>query len=469
VYLISGSILENIGLGLDPEDIDVNKCWKVLEAVHLSSWVASLENGLLSVVGERGSKLSGGQRQRIGIARALYQDPILIVLDEATSALDAESEYEISKSIEAMKHRVTTVVIAHRLSTVKNCDSVAYLQGGELVAQGTFDELRDPKMRILVAGAAGFLGSHMCDRLLEAGNEVIGVDNFYTGSRSNIAHLEQSSRFEFIRHDVTFPLYIECDYVMNFACPASPIHYQKNPAQTMKTNVHGAINLLGLAKRLSIPIFQASTSEVYGDPEIHPQPEAYWGNVNPIGPRACYDEGKRAAETLFFDYHRQFKVQIKVVRIFNTYGPRMAQDDGRVVSNFIVAALRNQNLEIYGDGKQTRSFCYVDDLISGINAFCFNSNHTGPMNIGTEFEYTIHELAEMIIKLTNSESNIVFHEKTIDDPMQRKPNLALARELINWSPSTQVEDGLRKTIEYFQDWPILDTPNSGKSATMLGR
>lgn len=306
-------------------------------------------------------------------------------------------------------------------------------------------------MRILVAGAAGFLGSHMCDRLLEAGNEVIGVDNFYTGSRSNIAHLEQSSRFEFIRHDVTFPLYIECDYVMNFACPASPIHYQKNPAQTMKTNVHGAINLLGLAKRLSIPIFQASTSEVYGDPEIHPQPEAYWGNVNPIGPRACYDEGKRAAETLFFDYHRQFKVQIKVVRIFNTYGPRMAQDDGRVVSNFIVAALRNQNLEIYGDGNQTRSFCYVDDLISGINAFCFNSNHTGPMNIGTEFEYTIHELAEMIIKLTNSESNIVFHEKTIDDPMQRKPNLALARELINWSPSTQVEDGLRKTIEYFQD------------------
>ena len=306
-------------------------------------------------------------------------------------------------------------------------------------------------MRILVAGAAGFLGSHMCDRLLEAGNEVIGVDNFYTGSRSNIAHLEQSSRFEFIRHDVTFPLYIECDYVMNFACPASPIHYQKNPAQTMKTNVHGAINLLGLAKRLSIPIFQASTSEVYGDPEIHPQPEAYWGNVNPIGPRACYDEGKRAAETLFFDYHRQFKVQIKVVRIFNTYGPRMAQDDGRVVSNFIVAALRNQSLEIYGDGNQTRSFCYVDDLISGINAFCFNSNHTGPMNIGTEFEYTIHELAEMIIKLTNSESNIVFHEKTIDDPTQRKPNLELARELINWSPSTQVEDGLRKTIEYFQD------------------
>ena len=306
-------------------------------------------------------------------------------------------------------------------------------------------------MRILVAGAAGFLGSHMCDLLLEAGHEVLGVDNLYTGTRANLTHLENNPRFELIRHDVTFPLYIECDYVMNFACPASPVQYQKNPAQTMKTNVHGAINLLGLAKRLNIPIFQASTSEVYGDPTIHPQPESYWGNVNPIGPRACYDEGKRAAETLFFDYNRQFKLQIKVVRIFNTYGPRMSLDDGRVVSNFIVAALRNQNLEIYGNGKQTRSFCYVDDLISGISDFCFTSNHIGPMNIGTEFEYTILDLAEMIIRLTNSDSKIVFHEKAIDDPMQRKPDLTLARELINWSPSTHVEDGLQKTITYFQD------------------
>ena len=305
-------------------------------------------------------------------------------------------------------------------------------------------------MRVLVTGGAGFLGSHMSDFLLARGFDVIAVDNFYTGSKINIEHLESNAKFELIRHDITFPLYLECDLIMNFACPASPVHYQRNPSQTMKTNVHGAINMLGLAKRLHIPIFQASTSEVYGDPEVTPQPEAYWGRVNPIGPRACYDEGKRAAETLFFDYHRQYDLEIKVVRIFNTYGPRMAIDDGRVVSNFIVAALQGKDITIYGDGNQTRSFCYVDDLISGIYKFVFESKSTGPMNIGTEFEFTMNELAELVIELTDSTSKIVYSPLPQDDPKQRKPDLNLAKKLINWQPSFSVRDGMQATIEYFK-------------------
>ena len=305
-------------------------------------------------------------------------------------------------------------------------------------------------MRVLVTGGAGFLGSHMSDFLLARGFDVIAVDNFYTGSKINIEHLESHAKFELIRHDITFPLYLECDLIMNFACPASPVHYQRNPAQTMKTNVHGAINMLGLAKRLQVPIFQASTSEVYGDPEVTPQPEAYWGRVNPIGPRACYDEGKRAAETLFFDYHRQFNLEIKVARIFNTYGPRMAIDDGRVVSNFIVAALQGKEITIYGDGTQTRSFCYVDDLISGLYKFVFESQNTGPMNIGTEFEFTMKELADLVIELTNSKSKIVYLPLPQDDPKQRKPDLNLAKKLINWQPTVSVRDGMQATIEYFK-------------------
>ena len=305
-------------------------------------------------------------------------------------------------------------------------------------------------MRVLVTGGAGFLGSHMSDLLLARGFDVIAVDNFYTGSKVNIEHLESDANFEVIRHDITFPLYLECDLIMNFACPASPVHYQRNPSQTMKTNVHGAINMLGLAKRLHIPIFQASTSEVYGDPELTPQPETYWGRVNPIGPRACYDEGKRAAETLFFDYHRQYDLEIKVVRIFNTYGPRMAIDDGRVVSNFIVAALQGKEITIYGDGTQTRSFCYVDDLISGLYKFVFESQNTGPMNIGTEFEFTMKELADLVIELTDSKSKIVYSPLPQDDPKQRKPDLNLAKKLINWQPSFSVRDGMQATIEYFK-------------------
>lgn len=305
-------------------------------------------------------------------------------------------------------------------------------------------------MRVLVTGGAGFLGSHMSDFLLARGFDVIAVDNFYTGSKINIEHLESNAKFELIRHDVTFPLYLECDLIMNFACPASPVHYQRNPSQTMKTNVHGAINMLGLAKRLHIPIFQASTSEVYGDPEVTPQPETYWGRVNPIGPRACYDEGKRAAETLFFDYHRQFNLEIRVARIFNTYGPRMAIDDGRVVSNFIVAALQGKDITIYGDGTQTRSFCYVDDLISGIYKFVFENQNTGPMNIGTEFEFTMKELADLVIQLTDSTSKIVYSPLPQDDPKQRKPDLNLAKKLINWQPTVSVRDGMQATIEYFK-------------------
>ena len=305
-------------------------------------------------------------------------------------------------------------------------------------------------MRVLVTGGAGFLGSHMSDFLLARGFDVIAVDNFYTGSKINIEHLEIEAKFELIRHDITFPLYLECDLIMNFACPASPVHYHRNPSQTMKTNVHGAINMLGLAKRLHIPIFQASTSEVYGDPELTPQPETYWGRVNPIGPRACYDEGKRAAETLFFDYHRQFNLEIKVARIFNTYGPRMAIDDGRVVSNFIVAALQGKDITIYGDGTQTRSFCYVDDLISGLYRFVFESQNTGPMNIGTEFEFTMKELADLVIELTDSKSKIVYSPLPQDDPKQRKPDLNLAKKLINWQPTISVRDGMQATIEYFK-------------------
>jgi UDP-glucuronate decarboxylase len=305
-------------------------------------------------------------------------------------------------------------------------------------------------MRVLVTGGAGFLGSHMSDFLLARGFDVIAVDNFYTGSKINIEHLEIEAKFELIRHDITFPLYLECDLIMNFACPASPVHYQRNPSQTMKTNVHGAINMLGLAKRLHIPIFQASTSEVYGDPELTPQPETYWGRVNPIGPRACYDEGKRAAETLFFDYHRQFNLEVKVARIFNTYGPRMAIDDGRVVSNFIVAALQGKDITIYGDGTQTRSFCYVDDLISGLYRFVFESQNTGPMNIGTEFEFTMKELADLVIELTDSKSKIVYSPLPQDDPKQRKPDLNLAKKLINWQPTISVRDGMQATIEYFK-------------------
>ena len=305
-------------------------------------------------------------------------------------------------------------------------------------------------MKVLVTGGAGFLGSHMSDLLLARGFDVIAVDNFYTGSKVNIEHLESDANFEVIRHDITFPLYLECDLIMNFACPASPVHYQRNPSQTMKTNVHGAINMLGLAKRLHIPIFQASTSEVYGDPELTPQPETYWGRVNTIGPRACYDEGKRAAETLFFDYHRQFNLEIKVARIFNTYGPRMAIDDGRVVSNFIVAALQGKEITIYGDGTQTRSFCYVDDLISGLYKFVFESQNTGPMNIGTEFEFTMKELADLVIELTDSKSKIVYSPLPQDDPKQRKPDLNLAKKLINWQPTVSVRDGMQATIEYFK-------------------
>jgi UDP-glucuronate decarboxylase len=306
-------------------------------------------------------------------------------------------------------------------------------------------------MRVLVTGGAGFLGSHMCDLLLANGHEVIAVDNFYTGSKSNIAHLFDEKNFELIRHDITFPLYLECDLIMNFACPASPVHYQHDPVQTIKTNVHGAINVLGLAKRLNVPIFQASTSEVYGDPEVHPQPETYWGNVNPIGPRACYDEGKRAAETLFFDYHRQFQLQIKVARIFNTYGPRMAIDDGRVISNFIVSALQNKDLTIYGDGTQTRSFCYVDDLLRGIYDFIFRTDEIGPINLGTTFEFSMEEIARKIISLTNSNSGIIYLDLPQNDPKQRKPDLTLAETKIGWSPNISIDEGLNATIAYFRN------------------
>ncbi|WP_268036723.1 UDP-glucuronic acid decarboxylase family protein [Algoriphagus sp. PAP.12] len=305
--------------------------------------------------------------------------------------------------------------------------------------------------RVLVSGGAGFLGSHLCDRLLKEGNEVLCVDNFFTGRRSNIHHLLDHKNFELLRHDVTHPLFVEVDEIYNLACPASPIHYQFDPVQTTKTSVIGAMNMLGLAKRLKIKILQASTSEVYGDPEIHPQPESYRGNVNTLGIRACYDEGKRCAETLFFDYHRQHGVPIKVMRIFNTYGPRMHPNDGRVVSNFIVQALKGEDITIYGDGKQTRSFCYVDDNIEGMYSL-MNSRDgfTGPVNIGNPGEFTMLELANEVIELTNSKSKLVFLPLPQDDPMQRKPVIDLAKKELNWEPTIKLRDGLTKTIEYFE-------------------
>jgi UDP-glucuronate decarboxylase len=303
---------------------------------------------------------------------------------------------------------------------------------------------------ILVSGGAGFLGSHLCDRLLKDGHDVVCLDNFFTGSKRNIEHLIRNPRFELIRHDVTFPLYIEVDEIYNLACPASPIHYQRDPVQTTKTNVHGAINMLGLAKRLKAKIFQASTSEVYGDPSVHPQTENYWGNVNPIGPRSCYDEGKRCAETLFFDYHRQLKLEIKVARIFNTYGPRMHPNDGRVVSNFIVQALKGDAITIYGDGRQTRSFCYVDDLIEGfVRLMATPAEITGPMNLGNPREFTIRELAEKVIALTGSRSTLIFAPLPQDDPMQRQPDITLARKTLDWAPTVHVDEGLKRTIAYF--------------------
>ena len=305
-------------------------------------------------------------------------------------------------------------------------------------------------MRILVTGAAGFLGSHLCEKLIAHGYEVIGVDNFYTGSRENLVNLLGNPRFELIRHDVTFPLYLEIQGIFNLACPASPIHYQKNPVQTMKTSVHGSINLLGLAKRTGARILQASTSEVYGDPEMHPQSESYWGNVNPIGPRSCYDEGKRAAETLFNDYHRQYGVDTRIVRIFNTYGPRMDVQDGRVVSNFIVSALSGSPITIFGNGEQTRSFCYVDDLIDGMIKFFFQEEFVGPMNLGSTFEFNMLDLARRVIRLTGSTSSIEFKPLPIDDPKQRQPDLSIASKIIGWKPHTEPEVGLQKTIEYFK-------------------
>jgi UDP-glucuronate decarboxylase len=305
-------------------------------------------------------------------------------------------------------------------------------------------------MRVLVTGGAGFLGSHLCERLLEQGHEVLCVDNFFTGTRRNVEHLIGNKRFELIRHDVCFPLFVEVDEIYNLACPASPIHYQHDPVQTTKTSVHGAINMLGLAKRVRAKIFQASTSEVYGDPDIHPQPESYWGKVNPIGPRSCYDEGKRCAETLFFDYNRQHKVRIKVARIFNTYGPRMHPNDGRVVSNFIVQALQNQDITIYGEGSQTRSFCYVDDLVAGFMRLMDTPDDViGPINIGNPGEFTILQLAERIIELTGSKSKIVKMPLPQDDPQQRRPDITKAREILQWAPSVQLDEGLGKTIAYF--------------------
>ena len=305
--------------------------------------------------------------------------------------------------------------------------------------------------KILVTGGAGFLGSHLCERLVGEGHEVLCVDNFYTGGKDNIKPLLGKANFELLRHDVTFPLYVEVGQIYNLACPASPIHYQRDPVQTTKTSVHGAINMLGLAKRTRARILQASTSEVYGDPEVHPQPEGYWGRVNPIGPRSCYDEGKRCAETLFFDYYRQHKLDIKVVRIFNTYGPRMHPDDGRVVSNFIVQALRGQDLTIYGTGQQTRSFCYVDDLIGALTRMMATGpGFTGPVNVGNPGEFTMLQLAEMVLRLAGGKSKLKHLPAPEDDPMQRKPDIRLAQEKLGWAPKVALEDGLKETIAYFR-------------------
>jgi UDP-glucuronate decarboxylase len=306
--------------------------------------------------------------------------------------------------------------------------------------------------RILVTGGAGFLGSHLCDRLVSAGHDVLCLDNFFTGSKANVAHLLTSPRFELMRHDITFPLYVEVDQIYNLACPASPIHYQFDPVQTTKTSVHGAINVLGLAKRVKAKILQASTSEVYGDPEVHPQTEAYWGRVNPVGPRSCYDEGKRCAETLFFDYWRQHQLRIKVVRIFNTYGPRMHPNDGRVISNFVVQALKGEDITIYGDGTQTRSFCYVDDLIEAmIRVMDTPNDFTGPINIGNPREFTISQLAEHVLRLTGSQTKLIFKPLPVDDPKQRQPDIRLARDILGWSPHIELTDGLERTIQYFRE------------------
>jgi len=306
------------------------------------------------------------------------------------------------------------------------------------------------RRRVLVTGGAGFIGSFLCETLLARGHEVLCVDNFFTGTRGNIENLIGHKSFELIRHDVTFPLYIEVDEIYNLACPASPIHYQRDPVQTTKTSVHGAINMLGLAKRLKAKILQASTSEVYGDPSVHPQTESYWGNVNPIGPRACYDEGKRCAETLFFDYYRQHRLRIKVARIFNTYGPRMHPNDGRVVSNFIVQALKNKPITLFGDGNQTRSFCYVDDLVDGLVRLMDSEDElTGPVNLGNPNEFTIRQLAEKVVALTGSRSKIETRPLPADDPRQRQPDISVARSALKWAPKTQLEEGLKKTIAYF--------------------
>lgn len=305
--------------------------------------------------------------------------------------------------------------------------------------------------RILITGGAGFIGSHLCEKLLQTGNHVLCVDNYYTGAKENISHLITSPKFEVIRHDVTFPLYVEVDEIYNLACPASPVHYQQDPVQTTKTNVHGAINILGLAKRINAKVLQASTSEVYGDPKTHPQEESYWGNTNPIGPRACYDEGKRCAETLFFDYWRQHGVRIKVARIFNTYGPRMHPEDGRVVSNFIVQALRGQDITVYGDGSQTRSFCFVDDLVEAlVGIMGTDDKFTGPINIGNPNEFTILELAKKVISAIGSSSKLIHLPLPIDDPTRRKPDITLANNTLGWKPTVKLDEGLRRTIKYFE-------------------
>ena len=308
----------------------------------------------------------------------------------------------------------------------------------------------EKRKTILVTGGAGFIGSHLCERLLDQGHYVIALDNFFSGSKDNVLHLMDNHRFELVRHDVTMPYFAEVDEIYNLACPASPVHYQYNPIKTIKTSVMGAINMLGLAKRVKARILQASTSEVYGDPTVHPQPETYWGNVNPIGPRSCYDEGKRCAESLFVNYHQQNGVDIKIIRIFNTYGPRMRPDDGRVVSNFIVQALRGEDLTVYGDGTQTRSFQYVDDLIDGMLKMMETEDFTGPVNIGNPGEFKIIELAEMVLRMTGSKSKIVFKPLPKDDPIQRKPDISLAKEKLDWEPKIPLEEGLKRTIEYFK-------------------
>ena len=321
------------------------------------------------------------------------------------------------------------------------------------------------RIRTLVTGGSGFIGSHLCERLLAEGREVLCVDNYYTGRRQNIEHLLANPRFEVMRHDITLSLYVEVDEIYNLACPASPVHYQFDPVQTLKTSVHGAINMLGLAKRIKAKIFQASTSEVYGDPHVHPQPESYWGHVNPLGPRACYDEGKRAAETLFFDYHRQHGVRIKVARIFNTYGPRMHPDDGRVVSNFIMQALRDEPITIYGDGSQTRSFGYVDDLVDGImRLMASDDSFLGPVNLGNPSEMTVRELAEKVVAMTGSRSPLIFKPLPVDDPRQRRPDITLARQKLNWTPKVPLSDGLERTVAYFRSVVGAKTTAGGAKA-----